>query len=574
MQLNRHQRKAVDFLLTPEPRIKSNAKILAYAAGTGKTPITCQYIKEAGFKSALIITVAAPEVKEHWKQHLVTWSGVDPNDIHIVENSFDYITKKPFIIVNYELMITSLVLKQLQKRAFELGVVDEVHRLCNHNSKSSQAVLSRKMGPPLAGNWKHKIGLSGTLMPNRPIELWPITRVWAPEVLKPFESFDAFGQKFCNGHLDGNGTWNYKGASNLDELRERLKPFVLSYDFADKPPVYPTTVYVDIGKIGFDETNTMTATLQKEVGKAKVPHILPFLQDKFINEPTHYLLFAYHSEVIDLLRAGLTKCELGVIDGRVSKHQRSQVLKQFCKPVSEQYGRKAKVLLAQIGSIGTAFDGLQKYCNEAILIEPDWSEGKFRQALGRLVRHGQIKDKVHLTEFIAENTIDEPKSYVRQYKGHNMDTLFNSEEEMLEEILGKLVDAINANTEALLSKSQAAPATPSAKGQAKESSTTQAASGGNGGKKGKGKVKEEEPAEDEDETEDDSAPEHSMTDLQALARTFINKDDDEKEKAKRKKAISKIVSAHGAELLKELNPKEFDAVYDKLKALVGDDDDV
>lgn len=57
--------------------------------------------------------------------------------------------------------------------------------------------------------------------------------------------------------------------------------------------------------------------------------------------------------------------------------------------------KKVQVLIAS-RPISTGIDGLQGVCNRLILNTLPWTNAQYQQLLGRLVRHGQIKDVVHV----------------------------------------------------------------------------------------------------------------------------------------------------------------------------------
>ena len=67
------------------------------------------------------------------------------------------------------------------------------------------------------------IGMSGTPVMNRPADFWPILNIIRPEL---FPSFQSYAHRYCDPRKTHWG-WEYKGAKNLEELHERVKPFML-----------------------------------------------------------------------------------------------------------------------------------------------------------------------------------------------------------------------------------------------------------------------------------------------------------------------------------------------------------
>jgi SNF2 family DNA or RNA helicase len=66
-----------------------------------------------------------------------------------------------------------------------------------------------------------RIFVTGTPIPNRPAELFPFLQQIDPEGMG--KSHDKFVFRYCDAKYDTWGHLNTKGASNLDELQERLR---------------------------------------------------------------------------------------------------------------------------------------------------------------------------------------------------------------------------------------------------------------------------------------------------------------------------------------------------------------
>src|SRR5208282_2657207 len=64
-----------------------------------------------------------------------------------------------------------------------------------------------------------RLFLTGTPIVNRPKELWPIIFSLCPTFEK---DFFAYAKKYCGAVHNGFG-WDFNGASNLEDLQERLR---------------------------------------------------------------------------------------------------------------------------------------------------------------------------------------------------------------------------------------------------------------------------------------------------------------------------------------------------------------
>lgn len=413
----------VKFLTQPNEDFNLPHRLLANPPGAGKTPVAAIAIKTVKAKSVLIICPSSKLVKNAWKRHLIEWAGIPEDQIFIVNSGIDYPASKcPFVIVNYELLQSKLLVKVFLQRWYDVIICDEAHRLKNLKGKTTKVVLStHPKVPPLIGRGYHKWLLSGTIMPNRPIELYPILKVLTPELIEPYADWEKFGRHFCNGFKEGFGAWNFKGASNIPDLAKRLKPFmrrVSEEEIGLDIDVIESDFYIDDLKIEGSEEDTPLATLRKEIGLAKIPDVAEYIKDQFTANKTKFLVFAYHPEVLQNLGNKLYD-HAHVIYGGTTKARRDKVVEAFMKDP------KSPVLLAQIGTMGEAVDGLQHVCHNIINVEPDWSCGRWYQAEGRLKRFGQNKP-VKVCHVIAKGTLDDRVIATFDRKEKNIDLLYST----------------------------------------------------------------------------------------------------------------------------------------------------
>lgn len=424
LTLKPFQIEDVKFLTQPKEDFQQPHRLLANPPGAGKTPVTAVAMKTVGAKSTLIICPSSRLVKKAWKRHLIEWAGVPEDEIFIVDSGIDYpSTKCPFVIVNYELLQSKPLVKVFLNRWYDVIVCDEAHRLKNLKSKTAKVVLStHPKVPPLIGRGYHKWLLSGTIMPNRPIELYPVLKVLASSLIAPYTDWEKFGRHFCNGFKEGFGAWNFKGASNIPDLAKRLKPFmrrVSEEEIGLDVEVIESNFYIDDLVIEGSEEDTPLATLRKEIGLAKVNDVAEYIKDQFTANKTKFLVFAYHPEVLQNLGNKLYD-HAHVIYGGTTKARRDKVIEAFMTD------KKSPVLLAQIGTMGEAIDGLQHVCHNIINIEPDWSCGKWYQAEGRLKRFGQ-KHTVKVCHIIAKGTLDDRVVATFDRKEKTIDLLYGED---------------------------------------------------------------------------------------------------------------------------------------------------
>lgn len=397
-----YQYPAIDFLLDSLPKSGEPHRYLAFGTGTGKSPITCEAINLTKAKTVLIICPANP-VTQQWVKYLSDWTTFFPESVQVVDTGKDTISNARVVIVNYELLLNKNILKQLHQKEFDVVVVDEAHRLKEVRSKITRIMLSKQgKRKPLIAVGKRKILLSATPFPNRPIEMFPVLRTLAPECIEPYLTYEAFGMHFCNGYAADEYGYNFDGASNVEELAERIKPFMLYGDLEDRlPPKIFETVYCDIPKLGISDADTPLATLRKAVGKAKLPFIVDYLENKIDLEDKKIVVFAYTTDlIIDIINADKLKEFMPqMIYGDINKVKREAAFNLF------KNNERCKILVLQRRAGGTGLDGLQHHCHTVVDVEPEWSKGDFDQSMGRLCRIGQNFDiKIFLIQ--ARNTLD------------------------------------------------------------------------------------------------------------------------------------------------------------------------
>jgi SWI/SNF-related matrix-associated actin-dependent regulator 1 of chromatin subfamily A len=395
------QKTGVEFLKA-EPH-----RLLADEMGLGKTIQALSAAAELGVCSILIICPAI--IKDTWAKHIENWTTFGPESIQILRTKSDIVSDKRVIIVNYELLYTTegknALLKQLLARKFQLAIVDEAHRLKSISAKISHILLAKTgQRPPLLSIAYRKWFLTGTPMPNKPIELFPLLRTTAPEIISPYSEYEAFGNRFCNPIPNDYGI-NYDGASNVEELKERLSRFMLRREIKDVysqlpdkiiSPIYCTTSILS------EVSTTPLASLRKELGIAKIGFVIQFLQDKLEENEKKVVVFAYSRSVIEGIanHDKLAKYDPVFIYGSLSYEDKQFALKQF------KGDPNCRVIVLQYNAAGTGTDGLQQHSNCMVMAEPDWSAGTFDQAIGRLHRIGQT-ELVRVYPIIARNTLDE-----------------------------------------------------------------------------------------------------------------------------------------------------------------------
>jgi len=394
-----YQPKGIEWILS------RNHSYLAAKPGTGKTIMAA--VAAETLKPERLVYICPPFLVYDVQEKFERWSnfkadifdqGVLGSPMLIVPDSKLY---KAFPHIQNFLKGVSG-----EKRIY----IDEAHRFKTASSHRTEICL-KKVGPL----FDRVSFLSGTPMPNRPMELYPILSNYAPETINYMNAFE-FGRRYCAGHRNQFG-WDFSGASNMEELARSIKEkFMLSIEGprdkaqdemvvigADVPPelmelnqrLLREHSPEDLVKSNFPDTHL--ATYRKELGILKVEPFLPLMREFLETTDESFLIFAHHKEVIERLETGLMQHGPLTITGSTPTDRRYQIVKEFTK------NPKRRILILNIQAGGVGFDLIK--ANRVIFLEFPWVPAEIDQAIHRADRHGQTQ--AVLAQYIVyKNSLD------------------------------------------------------------------------------------------------------------------------------------------------------------------------
>ena len=276
--------------------------------------------------------------------------------------------------------------------------MDEAQRLKAHDTIQTKSVFHKTFGVANQAYWKW--ALSGTIMPNRPVELYPILKTMAPKTLSSYRSWTAYINRYCGGaYLAG------RGASNIQELTANLQPFMLRRDlkdvWQDMPPLIENDVWLDVNYQNhpewLGEGFMYESTERRLIAESKIPAIYEYILDRLSSGVDKICVFTYHREVSEQLAK---KLNCAAIYGGMTVSKREKSFESFLTDLN------CHVIIIQIGSGGEGLDRLQEVCSEVIEAEPEWSPGREDQAIARIMRLGQTKPVI-LTRLLAAESYEE-----------------------------------------------------------------------------------------------------------------------------------------------------------------------
>lgn len=399
-----------------EYAIQGKNTLIGDEMGLGKTIQAIGVINQLRLKSALLICPAF--LKLNWKRELEKWL-VDDLSVGIADSK--HFPQTDIVIINYDILKNFGEFKKAGRgtsffpgpelsRHWDIRITDEAHYAKNPKAKRSKAVFAIEAD--------RKLALTGTPITNRPIELQPIL-----EDLDPEWQFWPYAKRYCAAHRTSFG-WDFSGASNLDELQERLRSSLmvrrLKKDvLKDLPPkvrqvipmegseisilerfgIDPTASWGDIVQ-QFSSTTEGFEALSKirhEIALGKVPAALEFVNGALEDGPL--LVFCHHKDVAEQLHEAISGSVLA--HGGHSKEARDQSVQQFQAGSTDCF----------IGTIGACGVGLTlTRASRVIFVELDWVPGNVSQAEDRAHRIGQ-EDTVLVQHLVVDGGLD---AYIAQ----------------------------------------------------------------------------------------------------------------------------------------------------------------
>jgi SNF2 family DNA or RNA helicase len=367
MNLYPHQEIARDFLLTRK------RCILADAPRVGKTLPTATAAAQNLPVLVLCPAVAKPVWKKAFEQLGII--AVIVNGRKMAEECVPGGVQ----IVNYDLLPNLIAIN-----GWQTLIIDEAHRIKTPTTKRTKVAMKLMKATPVV------YALSGTPIPNRPIEIWPLLHgmgIYKGSWLK-------FAYRYAKAWHSPWGL-DVSGASNLPELKKALIPHVLRRTRADVFQSYQQPVIsmieldlpIDRREKQFDADVLVEnpnlilaldglAEVMREGGIRKVPLALDFIKGKLDDDPSESLVvFAWHKDVAAMLHDGLKDYQPVMVTGETAAADRQKHIEAF------QAG-DAKVIIGNIATLSEGVD-LSK-SSTVIFVEATWATSAFEQASARV----------------------------------------------------------------------------------------------------------------------------------------------------------------------------------------------
>ncbi len=414
--------------------------LLADEMGLGKTIQAIGMINaDPTIERALIIVPAT--LRTNWKRELEKWL-VRPTTIGIASGK-DW-PDTDIVIINYDILKNHLDAMRAQE--WDILICDEAHALKNPKAQRTQYVLGKWHKDPAkripAIPTRRKVFITGTPILNRPIELYPLIKALDPITWGNWRNYVT---RYCDGHQTRWG-WDVSGASNLDELQEKLRSTImvrrLKADvLADLPPkrrqimalpqngaapavaseweimrrnedmLEELRAAVELAKASEDEADYKAAVenlrdgarrafediskARHETALAKLPAVKAHLHE-LLETGEKVVVFAHHLDVLHALAEEFGDAAVMLV-GATSQDDRQLAVDRF------QSDPQVKLF---IGSLKAAGVGITLTSSSTVVFaELDWTPAMMTQAEDRCHRIGQA-NSVLVQHLVLDGSID------------------------------------------------------------------------------------------------------------------------------------------------------------------------
>ncbi len=326
-------------------------------------------------------------------------------------------------------------------------ILDEAHYCKSADAKRTQRILGGKGEPGIrVRSGGRRMYLTGTPIPNRPVEAWPLLSSLAPA---EFGNWATFVKRYCSGYRGDYG-WDVSGASNLAELQDkmratcmvrRLKADVLTelpakrrqiiemaattpqlrkalkaeaeaqarHDAekakleaakaaakaTDDKAAYAAAVaaLASAGRVEFTEMSRV----RHETAVAKAPMVAEHVRDALEGGDGKIIVFGHHRDVIDILRKDLADYGCVEVTGDTPVADRQDAVDAF------QANPAVRVFLGNIQAAGVGLTLTAS--SHVVFAELDWVPGNISQAEDRAHRIGQ-QGSVLIQHLVLEGSMD------------------------------------------------------------------------------------------------------------------------------------------------------------------------
>lgn len=452
MELFKHQKSGIEFLT------QKKKAILADEMGLGKT---LQAIYAAGEGGVIVVCPAS--LKINWKREIkIAYPDAKINIISTNGEEQDITAK--WQIINYDILEKKMeFINDLIARGWDTLILDEAHYIKGKSIRAAAIVggnakkkidglETRVKHEGIASKMQNVYILTGTPLLNRPIEMFNLLRAIDHELGK---NRKVYSTKYCGGFLKTIirryappiRYWDESGATNLDELRIRLKGHLLrrkKKDVLDLPEKMVSIMECEMSpewKKAYDGAwdiymefitqnpipernidNVLMARhlveitkLKQVCSRSKIDRMADDIENA-VEQDEKVIVFSQYTETIQTLAQRMRERNIKAVTltGADDMDQRQKSVDAF------QSDDKTKVFIANIKAGGVGLN--LTAASQVMFADMDWSPEIHRQAEDRAHRIGQ-EGTVNVYYYICLGTIEEDIIEILNSKKHVMDQI-------------------------------------------------------------------------------------------------------------------------------------------------------
>lgn len=450
--------------------------LLLDAPGLGKSLQIIYIAQELKKKEKLehcLIICGVNTLKNNWKREIQTHSnlscrilGEKTNTkgntvIGSVNERLEQL-KKPikefFVITNVETLRNNDIVKEINNgkaNKFDMIVVDEVHRCKSSTSQQGKNLLKLTKA-------KHRIGLSGTVLMNNPLDCY-VPLKWIGVENCTASNFKYF---YCNfGGPFGNELIGYRNINVLKDILEsnslrRTKDLLdlpdknIIHEFVDMENSQATFydnikngIVSQVDKVHITTTSllAMVARLRQatacpsyltteNIPSAKIDRAID-LTEQILESGSKVVIYSMFKETLNILNKELKHLNPLLCTGDIKDDIITENINKF------QNNPDCKIMLATCQKMGTGITLTS--ANYAIFIDCPWTQADCLQCEDRIHRIGS-KEPVFIYYLWTNNTVDEKVKDIVETKGMLSDYIIDDtyQPQFLEK-LKKIIEDLN-----------------------------------------------------------------------------------------------------------------------------------
>ena len=425
--------------------------LLASDQGTGKSLMSIIYLLyRSKMKECYPAVVICPaSLKTNWAVEFSKWNPDVKTYVINGRTSYDdrYVLNSAkladVVIINYDIL--GVDDKEAQKREKERiktakengwfyrkafipisGWVDYINEvikpkvlICDEVQaiESAKTVRTRGVTQIAVNDNVLKLFLSGTPFETRVAQFYNACHLLAPHIFP--KEWD-FKQRYCDPYYNGFG-WQYKGASNIPELREKLSGIMIRHRKEDVlsqlPEKQKIPIYFDMDKNSrkvYDQMEmelaeqeegihqfSYLAKMKEALVDIKLEAVVQFIKD-MLEVEDKLVVFTFHNRMYEDLMKTFGKQAVG-INGSVPSDKRQGMVDAF------QNDEHVRLFIGQTQAAST---GITLTASHTVIFT-EWANtiSQMEQASDRVHRIGQKADRCIIYYLIVKDTVDEDPYY-------------------------------------------------------------------------------------------------------------------------------------------------------------------